>query len=121
MSAADEVMLILCAATSFNGFDRSPTADGRDPLAITAQTLAALQDRTFEELLEAHLAEYQPYFARVALKLGGGVAPTIPTDQRIAAFKRDQDPLEVWRALEAGFESLARHMLSRTIEEGISK
>lgn len=36
-------------------------------------------------------------------------------------FERDQDPLEVWRALEAGFESLARHMLSRTIEEGINK
>ena len=92
VSAADEVLLILCAATSFNGFDRSPTADGQDPLTITAQTLAALQDRTFEELLEAHLVEYQPYFARVALKLGDAISPTIPTNQRIAAFKRDQDP-----------------------------
>ncbi len=34
-------------------------------------------------------------------------------------FKRDQDPLEVWRAIEAGFDGLARHLLSRTIEEGI--
>lgn len=41
VAAAGEVLFILCAATSFNGFDRSPTLDGKDPLAITAQTLAA--------------------------------------------------------------------------------
>jgi len=62
--AADEVLLILCAATSFNGFDRSPTSDGKDPLAISAQTLAAVQARTFDELLQEHLAEYQPLYAR---------------------------------------------------------
>lgn len=36
-------------------------------------------------------------------------------------FKRDQDALEVWRAIEAGFGTLARHLLSRTIEEGIGE
>ena len=43
VSAADEALLTLVAATSFNGFDRSPATDGKDPLAITAQTLAAMQ------------------------------------------------------------------------------
>ena len=64
---ADEALLFLCAATSFNGFDRSPTADGKDPLAITAQTLAAVLPRSFDDLLQEHLAEYQPIFQRVSI------------------------------------------------------
>ncbi len=94
VASADEVLLILCAATSFNGFDRSPTSDGKDPLAITAQTLAAVQSSTFDDLLQEHLAEYQPLFARVVIDLGkpGDAAAAMSTDQRIAAFKQDQDP-----------------------------
>jgi alpha-L-fucosidase 2 len=92
VSAADEALLILVAATSFNGFDRSPTTDGKDPLAITTQTLAAVQARSFDDLLREHLAEYQPLFRRVAIKLGDRLPPTIPTDQRIATFQQDRDP-----------------------------
>lgn len=36
-------------------------------------------------------------------------------------FQRDQDPMQVWLAIEAGFTSLARHLLSSTIEEGIGR
>ena len=79
VTGADEALLFLCAATSFNGFDRSPTTDGKDPLAITAQTLAAVLPRSFDELLQEHLAEYQPLFQRVALNLGNGAAkPPFP-------------------------------------------
>jgi alpha-L-fucosidase 2 len=92
VSAADEALLILVAATSFNGFDHSPATTGKDPLAITAQTLSAVQPRSFDELLQEHLAEYQPFFHRVGIKLGNQTSPAIPTDQRIAAFKKDQDP-----------------------------
>ncbi len=92
VSAADEAVLILTAATSFNGFDRSPAAEGKDPLSLTAQSLAAAQSRSFDDLLQEHLAEYQPFFQRAALRLGSGTAPAIPTDQRIASFKKDGDP-----------------------------
>lgn len=34
-------------------------------------------------------------------------------------FKRHQDVLEVWRAIESGFASLARHLVSVRIEEGL--
>ena len=82
----------MCAATSFNGFDRSPTAEGKDPLAATAQALAAAQTHSYPELLDEHLAEYQPYFRRTALKIGERSTADLPTDQRIAAFKKDRDP-----------------------------
>ncbi len=91
VAAADEAVLILSAATSFNGFDRSPTFDGADPLAIATQTLTAAQPRSFDDLLAEHRAEYQPLFRRVEIKLGDRRAPVIPTDQRIATFKQDGD------------------------------
>jgi alpha-L-fucosidase 2 len=93
VEAAGEVLLILSAATSFDGFDRSSTRGGKDPLTITAQTLAAVQTRTFDDLLQEHVAEYQPLYARVAIELGKpSDAAATPTDQRIATFKHDQDP-----------------------------
>ena len=92
VSGATEVMLVLCAATSFNGFDRSPAREGKDPLAITAQALSEATRRAYQELLQEHLAEYQAYYRRTAIRIGSQEAPAIPTDQRIAAFQKGQDP-----------------------------
>ncbi|MBC7255705.1 MAG: glycoside hydrolase family 95 protein, partial [Chloroflexi bacterium] len=99
VSAADEALLILVAATSFNGFDRSPSREGKDPLAITAATLAALQGRLhggpeadFAALRQEHLTEYQPLFRRVTIHLGEEATPNLPTDRRIAAFQETRDP-----------------------------
>ena len=92
IQAADEVTLFLCAATSFNGFDRSPATEGKDPQALSAKALAMLQTRTYEDLLREHMADYQPLFRRVRLDLGGGASAEMPTDQRIASFKQDHDP-----------------------------
>lgn len=109
--SANEVRLFLVAATSFNGFNCSPVTDGKDPLAITDQTLAALflesegfscntcgsststaVFRPYEELLDEHLHEYQPLFRRVSIRLGKGGTSEDPTDQRIASFRTRPDP-----------------------------
>ncbi len=92
VSGAREIVMILSAATSFNGFDRSPTRDGKDPLSITEHTLAAVQSRSFKDLLREHLAEYQPLFNRVTLKIGDSHPNDLPTDLRIASFQHDHDP-----------------------------
>ncbi len=100
VSGADEVLLILVAATSFNGFDRSPSREGKDPLAITAAALSALQGRVrgepaagFAALRREHLAEYQPLFRRLTIRLREETtAPDLPTDRRIAAFQETRDP-----------------------------
>jgi alpha-L-fucosidase 2 len=91
--AASEALLVLTVATSFNGFDRSPITQGRDPLALTAQTLAAALARPFDELWQEHLAEYQPYFHRVKLQLGSSLpVGGEPTDHRLAAFQQTCEP-----------------------------
>lgn len=92
ISGANEVLLILCAATSFNGFDRSPALDGKDPLAIAAQILEEAQSRSYEDLLSEHLAEYQSLFNRVDIKLGTSRPLELPTNRRITLFHQDHDP-----------------------------
>lgn len=89
--SADAARLTLSAATSFNGHHHSPAFAGKDPLSITAQTLAAAQSRSVQDLLQEHLAEYQPFFRKVELEIGGGAAADMPTDRRIASFKTDPD------------------------------
>ena len=83
VAGADEAILYLCAATSYNGFDRSPAADGKDPVALAVGVLEAAMRKPYDALVAAHLAEYQPLFRRVALDLGSRGAEILPTDQRI--------------------------------------
>jgi alpha-L-fucosidase 2 len=91
---ANAVTLLLSAGTSFNGFDRSPGRDGRDPAAIAAAALVAAERHAFPVLLERHVQDHQALFRRVDLDLGsapGAAGQTTPA--RLAAFYRGQpDP-----------------------------
>jgi alpha-L-fucosidase 2 len=82
---ADEVVLLLSAATSFNGFDRSPVGEGRDPGPIAAGHLANAGAKSYTALREAHVADHRGLFDRVQLELGPSAAPRdVPTEQRLA-------------------------------------
>ena len=95
VSGATEILLTACAATSYNGYDRSPAVDGKDPVAITSTTMRVAESRTFDQCMQAHLADYQPLFRRVQLDLGAIGADALPTDQRIRSFSTDHDPAMV--------------------------
>lgn len=89
---ADEVVLLLSAATSFNGFDRSPAREGRDPGPIAAGCLRAAVAKPYAALKQAHVADHRAFFDRVELNLGASAAPRdLPTDERIATLGA-QDP-----------------------------
>lgn len=78
---ANAVTLLLSAATSFNGFDKSPGREGRDPTALALGALTAAEKLSFADLLARHLADYQGLFHRVTLDLGsasGAAALTVP-------------------------------------------
>lgn len=90
VSGADAVTLLISAATSFNGHDKQPDTEGRDPLPIATAQLDAASSKSFAVLREAHLADYQPLYQRVRLELGG--PSTRPTDQRLASYPSDRDP-----------------------------
>lgn len=90
---ADTVTLLLSAATSFNGFERLPGSQGRDPAPLAAAALQSAAARPYSDLLERHLADYQALFQRVTLDLGPA-HPTceLPTDERVRRFAQTQDP-----------------------------
>jgi alpha-L-fucosidase 2 len=74
--------LILTAATNFKNY-RELAAEPRIP-----QT----PSQAYETLRAAHIADHQRLFRRVSLDLGSTDAARLPTDQRIAAFARGNDP-----------------------------
>jgi len=86
VAGADAVTLLLAAGTSFNGFDKSPGRQGRDPAVPAARDLAAAQARPYAALLARHEADHRALFRRVALDLGSSPAALRPTDERLRHF-----------------------------------
>lgn len=101
---ADAAVLILSAATSFNGFDKSPGLQGKDAgaeaRAVMEQALsvgdAAKPKQLYDALAAKHLEDYHRLFDRVTLSLGNGVAHAtdadrVPTDRRLKHFDETDD------------------------------
>ncbi|MFL6576981.1 MAG: glycosyl hydrolase family 95 catalytic domain-containing protein, partial [Povalibacter sp.] len=87
VSKADAVTLLLSAATSFNGPDKSPARAGRDPKLQSSQVLQAASQRSIQELRDRHVKDYRSLFARVRLDLGAvsGV-DDLTTPRRLQRF-----------------------------------
>ncbi len=85
---ASEVLLIVSAATSFQGFDRPAADNGRDPLAVAAETLAAARARSWAALRDAHVADHRALLSRVDLQLA---SPASAPDTSAGAGERTTD------------------------------
>jgi alpha-L-fucosidase 2 len=90
---ATAVTLLLSAATSFNGFNKSPGRQGKDPAFQAGTCLESASRLGYSFLLARHLADHQALFRRVELDLGQPVvASVLPTDERVRRFSQTQDP-----------------------------
>ncbi len=94
VSNANAATLLISAATSFNGPDKSPGREGRDPHVEVMKPLRSVRDRSYRQLLRRHTADHQALFRRVHLNLGRNPAVQhLPTDQRLLRFMRGgEDP-----------------------------
>lgn len=89
---ADEVILILSAATSYNGFDKSPSREGVDASAKASGILSAASGYSWKELLKRHQADYSRLFNRVSLELPSSPQQeALPTDERLCRFNATPD------------------------------
>jgi alpha-L-fucosidase 2 len=85
VEGASEVLFLLAAATSFNGFDKSPVANGRDPAPEVAGRIDAAVAQSWEALREAHVTDHDALMSRAWLDLGASAAPAdTSTVERIA-------------------------------------
>jgi len=109
VDSADEVVLLVAAATDYQGFAGRGTAD---PLGATKDDIQKARAKPFANLRADHIAEHRSYFDRVSLKLGDGKKESsetamLPTDQRIASLaKGGSDP-----ALAALYFNFGRYLL----------
>lgn len=93
IDAASEVVLALSMASSFNGYTKSPSREGLNPAIRSKVTLDKLAKRSYRQLREAHVADYQSLFNRVSFHLDGeGNSSKLPTDQRHKAYTGATDP-----------------------------
>jgi len=84
VSGADAVTLLLVTATDYRG---------KDPEVICAAQLAAAKQKSYAELRDAHVADYQSLYRRVNIDLGATAAAALPTDERLDAIKKgENDP-----------------------------
>jgi alpha-L-fucosidase 2 len=100
---ADEVTILISAATSFVNFD---DAAGADPEKIAKKHIAKAKKKSFEELLAAHEKDYRALFDRVKLDLGTSPSAKLPTNERIANFAKGNDP-----QLAALYYQYARYLM----------
>ncbi|WP_276358380.1 glycoside hydrolase family 95 protein [Cohnella caldifontis] len=85
ISGAKSATLYFGAATSFNGFDKLPGSEGRDPEPIVKEALTRAAAGVYENQRSSHVDDHRSLFDRVELSLGESkAAPDMPTDRRIA-------------------------------------
>lgn len=82
---ADEVILLLSASTDY--MLSYPEYKGRDCKALVNKYINNAASATYDDLLNRHKNEYQPYFKRVSLDITPDEIAPVPTDIRLANFK----------------------------------
>jgi alpha-L-fucosidase 2 len=86
ITGADEATLLVSIGTSFNGFHKSPGHIGKDPSQQALRHLMEVKGKTYAELRERHVRDYQTLFNRVSLDLGADSLATLPTDIRLQRY-----------------------------------
>ncbi|MCU0747951.1 MAG: glycoside hydrolase family 95 protein [Akkermansiaceae bacterium] len=107
VSGATEAMILVTAGSSYNGFDKCPDREGRDEARIASEAMKAASLKSFEQLKDAHVRDYQKFFNRVEIDLGNTDNSNLPTDERLASHNKGQpDP-----GLEALYFQYGRYLL----------
>ena len=115
VSGASDVLILVSAATSFNGFDKRPDIEGRDENALAESFIIKAEKKDLAELRNAHIADYQKLFGAVKLVLGpaGGAAENMTTDKRLEAYAAGAEDLY----LETLYFQFGRYLLISSSRE----
>lgn len=86
VSGADSAVIYFTCESSFNGFDKHPNLEGKEYRNAAVNMLNAVFIKDYDDLKNAHIADYKSYYDRVVLDLGSAGKENIPTDKRLADF-----------------------------------
>ncbi|MFZ5999499.1 MAG: glycoside hydrolase family 95 protein, partial [Bacteroidota bacterium] len=107
VSQANEAILFVSVATSFNGFDKDPATHGLAYEKITSEQLHKASQKSFAQLKKSHVDDYQTFFNRVTLNLGSTTAPNLPTDERLRRYAEGNED----KNLEVLYFQYGRYLL----------
>lgn len=99
---ADEVVLLIAAATSYRRFD---DVSG-DPASLDRSVLARAARKPWAALLADHRADHRRLFRRASVEFGTTAAASRPTDERVRTSPTTDDP-----ALAALYYQYGRYLL----------
>ncbi|MGE0020785.1 MAG: glycoside hydrolase N-terminal domain-containing protein [Draconibacterium sp.] len=88
---ADEVVLLLSMATSYNGYDKSPSREGKNPGEINREILEKVKAKSFEELKNTHVLDYKNLFDRVKFELKSEDLSHLTTPERLKNYNQNND------------------------------
>ncbi|MEJ0056217.1 MAG: glycoside hydrolase family 95 protein [Bacteroidota bacterium] len=111
---ATEAVLILSAATSFNGFDKCPDKDGVNESALVEKYLNDIAQKNSGTIKNTHVADYQQYFNRVSLTLNGNVPVNLPMKERLEKYTQGAEDT----GLEALYFQFGRYLLISSSRPG---
>ncbi len=105
---ASEILLLVSAATSFNGFDKCPDSEGKDE-HLLAKTYLEKASTNYTRLLKEHLEDYHHFFDRVALNINQNKKnlSAVPTDERLMNYTAGKQD----NGLEALYFQYGRYLL----------
>lgn len=102
---ADWVVLVIAAASTFNGPFVNPSDSKLDPTSIALNTFNSSRNLTFDQLKAAHLDDYQRLFYRLSIRLSRGFKDrndsltakehdegVRTSADRVKSFSIDEDP-----------------------------
>jgi len=88
VTGADAVTILMSIGTSYKSY-RDVSGDAA---RLAQGFLEQAARKPYTELLNAHVADHQRFFHRVALDLGATEAARRPTDERVKTFADGRDP-----------------------------
>jgi alpha-L-fucosidase 2 len=114
VSNASDVILLLSAATSFNGYDKCPDKEGKDESMIAGQYLEAALAKSFDTLKGNHIADFHRFFNRASLVINGNPSSDLPMDERLRKYTEGGKD----SGLEALYFQFGRYLLISSSRPG---
>ena len=110
VSGASDAVILVSAATSYNGFDHRPDTEGRDEDALASKMLNDASVKDLNTLRSAHVADYQSIFNRVSLDVNGSLA-YVPGNKTVDARLKEYSEGAKDPGLEMLYFQFGRYLL----------